>query len=288
MDALEKHVPPGIAERQDLAYGDGSDEIFDLYYPAGTDRPLPTIVWTHGGAWVAGSKEGVGNYLKILAGHGYTTVGLDYTTAPTATYPTPVHQVNAALAHLVANADEYNVDPDNIVLAGDSAGSQITAQIANIVTAPDYARLMGVTPALEASQLDGVLLFCGAYDLAQVNLKGSFSWFLHTVLWAYTGTKDFMNDPGVASASVIDYVTGEFPRTLITAGNGDPLESQSVAFADKLESVGVSVDSIFYPADHEPSLPHEYQFDLDEEDGRAVLERTLTFLGTALPAPSGQ
>ncbi|WP_404403268.1 alpha/beta hydrolase [Pelagibacterium halotolerans] len=279
MGKLEKHLPSNITERLNLAYGDGPNEIFDLFYPQGTDGPLPTIVWTHGGGWVAGSKEGVDNYVRILASHGYTAVSLDYTIAPEATYPTPVKQVTAALAHLIANAEDYNIDPNRIVLAGDSAGAQITAQIANLATAPDYAEEIGIAPAIDANQIAGLLLFCGAYDLDMADQKGAFAWFVHSVLWAYSGKKDFMSDGVVREASVIDYVTPAFPPTFITAGNGDPLEPQSVAFARKLESVGIEVDSLFYPKNHSPSLPHEYQFNLDIPDGEAALSRILAFLG---------
>src|SRR4051812_49321747 len=52
--ALAKHVPSGIVTRRDLCYGDGKDEVLDVNYPEGTRGPLPTIVWVHGGAWIAG------------------------------------------------------------------------------------------------------------------------------------------------------------------------------------------------------------------------------------------
>src|SRR5258708_39716734 len=63
--ALKKHVPDRIVTRRDLAYGKGPDEILDINYPEGTNRPLPTIVWVHGGGWIAGSKDGIANYLKV-------------------------------------------------------------------------------------------------------------------------------------------------------------------------------------------------------------------------------
>lgn len=276
--ALERHVPPGVTTRRDLAYGPGRDEVFDINYPEGTDAPLPTIVWVHGGAWIAGSKDGIANYLKVLAGHGYTTVGVEYATGFGAPYPGPVEQVNAALGHLRANADALNIDADAIVLAGDSAGAQIVAQLAIISTDPDYAGQMAIAPTLPADGLAGVMLLSGAYDMRGVPLDGEYGWLVRAVLWAYSGSRDFLNDPRFGLISVARYVTGEFPPAFISSGNGDPLAPQAVTLARRLEELGVEVDSLFFPPDHEPELPHEYQFNLDIEPGQVALERMLGFV----------
>src|SRR6266496_5795311 len=146
--ALEKHVPSGIISRRDIAYGDAKDEMFDLYYQGEANAPRPTIVWVHGGGFVAGSKNGISNYMKVLAGHGYTTIAVEYSKGYGTTYPKPVEQVNAALGFVVRNAADLNVDPAAIVLAGDSAGAHIASQLAAITTDPDYARAIGISPEL--------------------------------------------------------------------------------------------------------------------------------------------
>jgi len=287
MSALQAHVPPGITGQHNLAYGESPYEVFDVFYPEGTQTPLPTIVWVHGGAWVAGSKEGVANYLRILASHGYTAVGIDYTVAPKAVYPTQTQQVMDALAYLVDNAPALNIDPNTIVLAGDSAGAQLAAQAAAIITDPSYGEMVGVEPSIASHRLAAILLFCGAYDLGGVDLDGQFGWFLRTVLWAYTGTRDFMNDPEVRTASVANFVTPDFPATFITGGNADPLTPQSVRMAERLTAQGVPVEALFFPIDHEPPLQHEYQFNLDIDAGQDALDRILDFLGRRVsPAPS--
>src|SRR4051794_20430513 len=123
--ALEKYVPGDLVEVVDEAYDIASpDGRLDVFRPPRAE-PLPTVVWVHGGAFVSGSKGDVANYLRVLAGRGFTTVGVDYSIAPGSRYPTPVRQVAAALAHLVDHADRLGVDPGRIVLAGDSAGAQI-------------------------------------------------------------------------------------------------------------------------------------------------------------------
>ena len=58
----------------------------------------------------------------------------------------PVEQVNAALGYITANAAELNVDPQIILLTGDSAGAQIAAQIAIITTDAAYAEGIGIAP----------------------------------------------------------------------------------------------------------------------------------------------
>lgn len=277
--ALEKHVPAGITEVQNQQYRpNDKDGYLDVFYPENTSSPLPTVVWVHGGAWVSGDKNDVDNYLKIIASHGYTVVGVDYSIAPEHQYPLPLTQVNDALNYLQNNADRLHIDQNKLFMAGDSAGSQIVAQMANIITSPSYANDIGIKPTLAAQKLKGMLLNCGAYDLALPDYNGEFGKFLHTVLWAYSGKKDFLNDPTLKQASVVNYVTNAFPPSFITAGNDDPLEPQSQEFAKKLTSLRVPVSTLFYPSDHQPKLPHEYQFDLDTEDGVKALSAILAFL----------
>lgn len=279
-DALVKHVPAGITSIENQQYRpNDKDGYLDVFYPANAAGPLPTVVWVHGGAWVSGDKDEVDNYLKIIASHGYTVIGVDYSIAPEHQYPTPLYQLNDALAYLQQNAKRLHIDPDKIVMAGDSAGSQIVAQMATIITNPTYAQDIGIQPELAAGKLRGMLLNCGAYDLALIDTNGPFGGFLHTVLWAYSGAKDFANDPKLKQASITPYLTRDFPPSFITAGNGDPLLPQSKELAGKLQNLGVPTTALFYPDNHSPQLPHEYQFNLDNEDGQNALASIVEFLG---------
>lgn len=284
---LARHVPAGVSARYDVAYlANEADARLDIYYPSAiesTERTLPTVVWIHGGAFIAGSKSLVSNYLKIIAAAGYTVVGIGYSIAPGASYPTPVRQANAALAFLKENSHAMHVDASRIVLAGDSAGAQIAAQLANTISVPAYASEVGLEPAIERSRLQGVVLFCGVFDLVDANTAGSFTAFVESILWAYAGTRDYLTDPAFEKASVVRYVTGAFPPAYISVGNGDPLESQSRELARVLEDRGVSVDTLFFAEVYDPPVRHVYQFNLDNEAGQLALERALAFLQRVLP-----
>lgn len=276
--ALEKHVPSSIVARRDVAYGREKNETFDLYYQQEAQPPRPTIVWVHGGGFVAGNKNHIANYMKILAGRGYTTIAVEYSRGYGTTYPKPVEQVNAALGFVARNAAHLKVDPAKIVLAGDSAGAHIASQVAMVITDPEFARTIGLAPQMRANQLLAMLLFSGVYDPAALNPKGDHGWFLKAMLWAYSGVKNFRTDERFKLMSVTSNVIGTFPPCFISSGNTDPFAPQAAALAQKLASLGVRVDSLFFPANQVPPVPHEYQFNLDEPAGQDALNRMLTFL----------
>jgi len=281
-EKLTSRVPTDVTGVKDVAYGDeGSDTSLDVWFPTsvkGTAETLPTVVWVHGGGWVSGDKSQIANYLKILAANGYTVIATNYSLAPGSQYPTPLRQTNEALAYITAHAAELHVDTSRLVLAGDSAGAHIAAQAASVTTSPDYAEQVGISPALTADQLVGTVLNCGPFVPSMVADSGGVEgWFVKTVAWAYTGTKDF-DSPVMDEVDLVAHATEDFPTTWISGGNDDPLTEQGEAFAARLRELGVDVTSLFYPADHEPGLGHEYQFDLSTSDAEQALADTVTFL----------
>src|SRR4051812_845833 len=195
-EEIRRHVPSTpLSQTLDVQYSDGSaggNTTFDAFSPRSGSGPFPTVFWVHGGAWISGSKSNVDPYLRILAGSGYTTIGVNYTVGPEAQYPTALKQLNDALAFLVTHAEQYRIDPSRIVIAGDSAGANLASQLAVLTTNPDYAGLLGITPALQPHQVVGTILNCGVYDLnSMADLDGIAAWGFKIALWAYTGTQNW-------------------------------------------------------------------------------------------------
>jgi len=282
--AMRRHAPGGVASITAQQYRDGdSDAYLDVYFPAelsGTGQALPTVVWTHGGAWISGHRTNHATYYELIAAAGFTVVSLDYSVGPEHRYPTAVEQLRDAHAYILANAERLHVDPSRIVLAGDSAGAQLSSQLAVIATDPAYARAIGIETALRPEHLRGIVLNCGIYDVPNmVGGPGIIGWGTTESIWAYTGTKDVTKAESVAQMSTLHHVTEAFPPTFVSGGNADGLtEKQSKALATKLTGLGVDVTALFYPDDHLPGLAHEYQFVLDNADGRNALARTIEFL----------
>jgi acetyl esterase len=286
--ALARHVPPGVVSQLDVSYDrDDADGRMDVFFPAHAQSAQATVVWVHGGAFVAGTKADIRPYLAILAAHGYTVVGIEYSKAPERVYPTPVLQLGKALAYLQSHAAAFHVDPDRFVLAGDSAGAQIAAQTALVISNPIYASAAQLPAPLRPEQLRGVILFSGPYDLSLAPRDGRFANLTNKLLWSYFGRRDFEQSSGYRFFSVVDFVTASFPPSLISAGSTDPLLDHSKRLVQALQRAGSPTDALFFEQAGTP-VPHEYQFDLEASAGQQALGLVLKHLSqwTALQSAS--
>lgn len=173
VDGYER-IRAGVSAWVDVPYGDTSkSEILDVYRPMHTDAKLPLIIWVHGGAYIAGSKEQSVPYVVMLADKGFVTATINYQVAPKGKYPLPVEQTAKAYRYLMDNAEAYGIDTDLVFLAGDSAGAQIAAQFLVAQTSLDYAMKAGLPQVVDDPRtLRGALLFCGPYDITKFDSMG--------------------------------------------------------------------------------------------------------------------
>lgn len=277
---VRRHQPaPTWTTTTDLAYAPGGrDGLFDLVLPQGPG-PHPWLLWVHGGGWHFGSKEYPLPYVELLASRGFAGVCVNYPLAPRSAHPAAPRAVNDALAHLVGHAAEYGLDPDRVVLAGDSAGAQVAAQVAALITNADYAAQTGLHPALSPEQLRGALLFCGIYDAAAlVDSDRFFEAGLESAMWSLSGTRRWQASETCRQMSVRHHLTARFPPTFLAAGNADPLtRRQTPPMVDRLRELGVTLDE-YYPGTPQHPVNHEFQYWLGTPEGVEAFERAVAFL----------
>lgn len=132
---------------------------FDLFQPK-DDKAIkrPLIIWMHGGGFKFGSKDAKGIQLwgRTFAKRGYVCAAINYTLSKgnpifnfgelrkSAYYA--VQDARMAVAYFKANAAKYRIDPDKIILAGNSAGGIIALQAAYSNNA-ELAKEVAITDA---------------------------------------------------------------------------------------------------------------------------------------------
>ena len=120
----------------DVSYNDVSPScVLDIAEPVdvGSDALRPAVVFIHGGAWSAGSKDDMvfRNLMIDYAKQGYVTLSVEYRFHQEAEFPACIEDVKCAVRWLKAHAKEYKVDPERIGCTGHSAGGHLAMMLAN-------------------------------------------------------------------------------------------------------------------------------------------------------------
>ncbi len=164
-------LPPGVKGMRDVEYAriDGRPLRLDLYLPTSISKPVPVIVYIHGGAWRAGSKATCP--IVQLAGKGFAIVSIDYRLTDTAAFPAQIHDCKGAIRWVRAHAKEYGLDSDRVGVWGNSAGGHLVALLG---TSGGIKELEGnVGGNLEySSRVQAVADFCGPTSFRLEDLKG--------------------------------------------------------------------------------------------------------------------
>jgi acetyl esterase/lipase len=237
-------LPPGVKAMRDLEYGQASGRAMrlDLYLPAKSDKPLPLIIWIHGGAWMAGNKEGPSPALRFTT-NGYAVAQVGYRLSKEARFPAQIHDCKAAVRWLRANAALYNLDPKKFVAWGASAGGHLVALLG---TSGGVAELEGdVNDLTESSRVQAVVDWFGPTDFLHIGEPASD--VQHDAPDSpeskLIGGPLLENKDKAAKASPITYVSKDTPPFLIMHGDQDrtvPFNQSELLFA-ALKKAGVDV-----------------------------------------------
>lgn len=152
----------------EIRYSDNYPNSFlDITYPdQDREMPRPTLIYFHGGGFFGGSKSfgdplagsDATALLDDICAAGFNLVNIDYVLVPEYHFPAPLVQANEAFRFLTDHAEEYHLDMDRLVIMGSSAGAIMTSQLGSIITNPDYAKALGISPALKPEQIRAVVL----------------------------------------------------------------------------------------------------------------------------------
>lgn len=95
--------------------------------PEGVPPSGLAMIFVHGGAWRYGRRNiDKFPYFHQLAAQGHLIMDIDYTLNPKTSVPGMVMDVKRAILWLKEHADEYAINPERIVLTGQSAGGHLS------------------------------------------------------------------------------------------------------------------------------------------------------------------
>ncbi|HCI73704.1 MAG TPA: alpha/beta hydrolase [Lachnospiraceae bacterium] len=268
-DGLE----PKKAEKLSIDGAQGTGKL-NLYVfrpdQAEDDEITPVIYYMHGGGYQFGSTGLFEDSIKNIAdANNCTVVSVDYTLVKDPSYQSPMEleDAYAGLLYVYEHADELNVDPDNIIIEGDSAGGGLTARLAL------YNRDKGKVPLKGQVLLYPMLDYRtgGKDDLYNNEYAGEFVWTKENNVSGWgdvlAGQEKELSDEEMIyyspATATVDQLKG-LPETFIIVGSLDLFCDEDMDYAQKLMQAGVFTELYV-----EPGVPHAY----DGVDGTPQTKR---------------
>src|SRR6185312_1910844 len=161
---------PGIKAERNIPYVENGhhNQVLDIYLPENPqEKPLPVMIWIHGGAWMAGSQANPP--VLYLVKKGFAVASMQYRFSKEAIWPAHSFDCKAAIRFLRANAGKYNFDADRFAVGGDSAGGHLAAFIGTSGDVKEMEGDLGNTNA--SSRVQAVIDWFGPTDITMIGAQ---------------------------------------------------------------------------------------------------------------------
>jgi len=233
--------PPRVARVDDLqASGPAGPIPLRAYYPDGAG-PFGALVYFHGGGWVIGSIETHDSLCRALANTtGWAVFSVEYRLAPEHKYPAAADDAYAATAWVAAQARTLGVDAARVAVAGDSAGGNLAAVVAQMARDRGGPRLRAQALIYPVTDYDFTTPSYGANADGYLLTQDAMRWFWdHYLADARQGSEPYASPLRARDLHGL-------PPALVLTAEFDPLRDEGEAYAAALRRAGVPVDQHRY------------------------------------------
>ena len=220
-----------------------------VYYDENGKQDKPVIFYTHGGGWISENRHARDFDCKVLARIGYVVVSWDYdlSTSEVHLWDTVERQAVEALTWVRDNVAAYGGSTERFYMIGDSAGGQITLDVAAKVSA-------GLDKASDGGELMQIDAICCDYPVASPTAFWEYDGDLITakgqpMVEYYIGGTPEEQPLRAAAIEPSNFITENMPPTFILVPEADSLvpTDASYSFAEELSAKGVEVKVVSVP-----------------------------------------
>ncbi len=291
---LAKPRRHGVERIDDIPYRRSGHKAhrLDIYRPDDcTDAPV--VFYIHGGGFRFMSKES--HWLMSLgfARRGYLVVTINYRLAPRHPFPAALVDTCHAYRWVCENIADYGGSADDIIVAGESAGANLAANIA-LASCVEF-REAWMQRVFETEQVpSAAILACGILQVSKpqrfLRKKSLPEWLYHRIAEVnrdYLQPSSFLHRRSARLADPLlvledlDQADRPFPPTFAPVGTDDPLLDDTRRLEMALTQLGVPVDARYYQDE-----VHAFHAFLWRRRARQCWADTYEFLDRYVPLPS--
>lgn len=211
--------------------------------PENSKTELPVIFYCHGAGWVFGDKNVYDRLTRdLVAGSGAALVFVDFSRSPEAKFPVAIEEFYAAAKYLSDNASKYNLDKDQMIVAGDSVGGNMATVLAMLAKergGVEFKAQVLFYPVTNAEfDNHSYKEFAEGHFLTREAMQ----WFWDQYI---TDSKLRMDPKASPLQATLDQLK-DLPEALIINGEFDVLRDEGEAYAHKLIEAGVKVTAMTF------------------------------------------
>ncbi|SEO84905.1 acetyl esterase [Rhodospirillales bacterium URHD0017] len=239
-----KDVPlPELARAEDITVDGAAGPIAARLYATGK-TPAPTIVYFHGGGWVAGDLFTHERQARTLALEAdAVVVSVDYRRPPETPFPGAFEDCLAATKWAAANVSKLGGDAARLAVAGDSAGGNLAAAVAQACRngGPRLAAQLLIYPATDLAGNYGSAAENARFPSRQQNAEGYFLTGDAMRFFAGHYLPRLKDGEDPRASPLRNGNLAGLPPAVITTAEFDPLRDEGEAYAEALKRAGVEV-----------------------------------------------
>lgn len=255
------------------------NSFLDIIYPSqDVEQKYPTLFYFHGGGFFGGSKD-MGDpmaanestaLLDDLCAAGYTIVNVDYALVPDYHFPVPLIQANQAFDWAIKHAEEYHLDMDQVIIMGSSAGAIMASQLGSIITNPQYADLLKITPVLSNKRVKAIVVDDAPLDY------DSFTFACKLLIGNYVKGTIFLSSKDKSRYNNISHATKDYPATFLL---GSEYRTDMNELHEALNKVSVQNELADPWQEEGKKMPHCFvSRERTDEVARRAFQRLIRFL----------